>query len=395
MRILVAAHNYPRFPGDPAGAYIRKLALGCQRRGHDVTVLAPHVRGAAEREEEQGVRVERFRYAPEGLEQVGYKGEARVGRLMFAPQALVLPAYFLGFRSALHRLTRAFQPDVLHAHWWLPAGWLASGTAVPLIVTSHGSDVRMLERGGLVRRMARRVAARATTWTAASRFLARDIERRLDLAAGSVAVTPMPVDLAHFEGGRKTPKAAPPRVLFAGNLVAAKGVDVLIEAVARLRDQGVACELRILGAGPAREQLAAQIASRALGGVATIAPFVTQVEMPAEFGAATVTVLPSRGQAEGLGLVLVEALLGGSAVVGTPAGGIPEVVEDGVTGLLTPDGDAAALAERLGRLLQDPALRERLTEQGAARVRSTYALDTAVDTFLSLFDAAVHHPARH
>ncbi len=394
MRILVAAHNYPRFPGDPAGAYIRKLALGYQQRGHDVTVLAPHVRGAAEREEEQGVRVERFRYAPEGLEQVGYKGEARVGRLMVAPQALVLPAYFLAFRRAIRRLTKAAEPEVLHAHWWLPAGWLATGAGVPLVVTSHGSDVRMLERGGVVRRMARSVA-RVATWTAASRFLARDIERQLGLAAGAVAVTPMPVDLAHFESGRRAPKAVPPRVLFAGNLVQAKGVDILIEAVGLLRDRGVACELRILGAGPARDQLAAQIASRALGGVASIAPFVTQAQMPAEYGAAAITVLPSRGQAEGLGLVLVEALLAGSAVVGTPAGGIPEVVEDGVTGLITPDGDAAALAERLGRLLQDPALRERLTEQGAARVRTTYALDTAVDTFLSLFDAAVHRPARH
>lgn len=395
MRILVAAHNYPRFPGDPAGAYIRKLALGYQQRGHDVTVLAPHVRGAAEREEEQGVRVERFRYAPERFEQVGYKGEARVGRLMLAPQALVLPAYFLSFRRAIHRLTRSFEPEVLHAHWWLPAGWIASGAGVPLVVTSHGSDVRMLERGGVVRRMARSVASRAASWTAASRFLAKDIERQLDLAGGSVAVTPMPVDLAHFGSGRKSPKAMPPRILFAGNLVPAKGVDVLIEAVGLLRDRGVACELRILGAGPARDQLAAQIATRALGGVATIAPFVTQAQMPAEYGAAAVTVLPSRGQAEGLGLVLVEALLAGSAVVGTPAGGIPEVVEDGVTGLITPDGDAAALADRLGRLLHDPALRDRLTEQGATRVRTTYALDTAVDTFLSLFDAAVHRPARH
>jgi glycosyltransferase involved in cell wall biosynthesis len=117
--------------------------------------------------------------------------------------------------------------------------------------------------------------------------------------------------------------------------------------------------------------------------------------MPREYGAATITVLPTRGHAEGLGLTLVEALLAGCAVIGTPAGGIPEVVEDGVTGLLTPDGDASALADRLARLLQDEPLRLRLTREGAERVRRIYSLDAAIDRFLTLFDAAVHHRPRN
>lgn len=395
MRILVAAHNYPRFAGDPAGAYVRKLALGFARRGHQVAVVVPHAPGAAEREAEQGVAVERFRYAPERFERIGYRGDARVGRLLLAPAVLALPPYLWGFRRAIRRLAGEFRPDVAHAHWWFPAGWLASGAGVPLVVTSHGSDARLLERGGILRRVGRRVAARAARWTAASRFLARDIERQLALGEGAVAVTPMPVDLDLFAAGRATPKADPPRILFAGNLVPSKGVDVLIRAVATLRDRGIACELRILGSGPAREALQRDITALGLEGLATISPFLPQSRMPAEYGAATVTVLTSRGQAEGLGLVLVEALLAGSAVVGTPAGGIPEVVEDGVTGLLTPDGEPQALADRLARLLQDADYRNRLTEQGAARVSATYALDSAVDRFLSLFDAAVHRPSRH
>jgi len=395
MRILVAAHNYPRFQGDPAGTYVRRLALGYQGRGHQVAVVAPHVRGTAERETESGVAIERFRYAPESLEQVGYRGDAQVGRLFRGPASLTLPFYLLAFRRAIRRQVARFNPDVIHAHWWLPAGWLASGSGRPLVVTSHGSDVRLLEQGRLFVRMGRGVAARAASWTAVSRFLASDLERRLGLAERSVEVTPMPVDADLFEAGRVAAKASPPRVLFAGNLLPSKGVDVLIAAVAQLRDRGIACELRILGGGPAREQLLADISARDLAGVASIAAFVPQSQMPMEYGAATVTVLPTRGQAEGLGLTLVEALLAGSAVVGTPAGGIPEVVEDGVTGLLTPDGDPSALAERLARLLQDEPLRLRLTTEGLNRVRRTYSLDATVNRFLSLFDAAVHHAARN
>lgn len=394
MRILVAAHNYPRFPGDPAGAYVRRLALGIRDRGHQVAVVAPHVAGTARRESENGLAVERFRYAPERLERVGYRGESRMGPLLLASGA-ILPAYLLAFRYAIRRATARFKPEVIHAHWWMPAGWLAARAGPPLVVTSHGSDVRLLERATWLVGPARRVAARAARWTAVSRFLARDLEQRLGLPDHAVEVTPMPVDVALFEQGCAAPRADPPRVLYAGNLLPSKGVDVLIAAVARLRDHGLRCELRILGQGPTHDQLRAAVSSLGLGDRVTIDPFVPQARMPAEYGGATVTVLPTRGQAEGLGLTLVEALLAGSAVIGTPAGGIPEVVEDGVTGLITPDGDPAALADRLTRLLQDPPLRQRLTDAGQERVRRTYSLDATVDRFLALFDAAAQHHARN
>jgi glycosyltransferase involved in cell wall biosynthesis len=71
------------------------------------------------------------------------------------------------------------------------------------------------------------------------------------------------------------------------------------------------------------------------------------------------------------------------------------VIQDGVTGLIAPDGDPAALADRLASLLKDQSLRERLTTQGYDRVRQTYSLDASVDRFLSLFDAAIHHSAHN
>ncbi|HWA15081.1 MAG TPA: glycosyltransferase [Gemmatimonadales bacterium] len=387
MRILVASHNYPRFHGDPAGFYVRQLALGFQQRGHDVLVVVPHVAGTAEKELEDGVSVLRFRYAPERLEQVGYRGEARPSRLLAAP---FLPCYLLAFRSALVGAVREFQPDIIHAHWWLPAGRLVSRLGVPFLITSHGSDVRLMERSASLRRAARGVALRARRWTAASRFLARDIERQLDLAGEAVAVTPMPIDLAEFEAGQAIAKVSPPRILFAGNLLQSKGVDVLIEAVAILRGRNIPLGLRILGQGPYEPALREQIRRLRLEGVVSIYPFVPRSAMPAEFGAATVTVLPTRGQAEGLGLVLVEALLAGSAIVGTPAGGIPEVVLDHQTGLLVPDGDPNALADALDRLLTERTLRERLVAGGQAHVRQLYSVDASVDRFLALFADVTH-----
>jgi glycosyltransferase involved in cell wall biosynthesis len=100
-----------------------------------------------------------------------------------------------------------------------------------------------------------------------------------------------------------------------------------------------------------------------------------------------VTVLPSRGSAEGLGLTLVEALLAGSAVIGTPAGGIPEVVRHEETGLLAHEGDPVDLAHQINRLLTDDSLRHRLTGAGKEHVLRTYSPGSTIGRFLDIYHA--------
>ena len=395
MRVLVLTHNYPRFPGDPAGAYVARLAEAGARDGSRFHIVAPHSRGAPETEESPGVTVHRFRYAPISLERVGYRGYADVGVLRQALTLALLPAYLAGFRRAAQRAINEFAPSVVHAHWWFPGGWIATSLGRPYVVTSHGSDARLFDRGRWWRRVGRRVLRRAGAVTAASRFLALDLERQAGPLPHPVTITPMPVDIARFDQGRATPKATPPRILYAGNLVPSKGVDLLLRALALLRARRVACRVKILGEGPDEAKL--QQLARALGVAGDVdwSPFVPQSQMPAEYGASTVTVLASRGRSEGLGLALVEALVAGSAVVATNAGGIPEVVQDGETGLLAADGDARDLGDKIGRLLDDAALRTRLTDTGRARVAERYAPASAATRFYDLYRAVANgQPAR-
>lgn len=391
MRILTLTHNYPRFPGDPAGAFVARIAEGAAARGHDVEVLAPHARGTDLDEQAGSVRIRRFQYAPETLERVAYTGDLH-GRTLLSPlAALAFPGFLVAFGLAVRSAIRRFSPDVIHAHWWMPAGWFASRAKVPYLVTCHGSDVRLLERGALVRRIARPIFQRAAQVTTVSRFLAEDLELMLPGLKGKVLVSPMPVDVKRFLVGARTEKVNPPRVLYAGNLVPSKGVDVLLRAVAELARRGVACELNILGEGPARAQLESLAGDLGIASRTTWAPFVPQANMAAEYGASTVTVLPTRGHAEGLGLTLVEALLAGSAVVGTAAGGIPEVVMDERTGLIARDGDPLHLADQIQRLLADPPLRDRLTRAGKEHILQTYAPEAAIDRFLELYDVVAKH----
>src|SRR5690606_34712007 len=103
-----------------------------------------------------------------------------------------------------------------------------------------------------VRPLARRVLSRAAAVTTVSTFLEGDLRSFLHVLETPMHVLPMPLDVALFARGNEEAKASPPRILYAGNLVASKGVDVLIEAFARLRESGVECELRILGEGGER-----------------------------------------------------------------------------------------------------------------------------------------------
>ena len=391
LRILTVTHNYPRFTGDPAGAFVARIAEGAAARGHEVEVVAPHAPGTAEDERTAGLRIRRFRYGPDALERVAYTGDLQ-GRTLLSPwAALAFPGFLVAFGRAVRTAIRRFSPDVVHAHWWMPGGWFASRGRVPYLITCHGSDVRLLERGDLVRRLALPAFRRAARVTTVSKFLAEDIQRMLPALQARVQVTPMPVDVSGFLEGARTPKLDPPRLLYAGNLVPSKGVDVLLRAVAELARRGVACELKILGEGPARPELEALAREIGIASRTTWAPFVPQTQMASEYGASTATVLPSRGHAEGLGLILVEALLAGSAVVGTAAGGIPEVIVHEQTGLIARDGDPADLATQIQRLLTDAPLRERLARQGKEHVLRTYAPQAAIDRFLEIYDAVANH----
>jgi glycosyltransferase involved in cell wall biosynthesis len=391
LRILTVTHNYPRFAGDPAGAFVARIAEGAAAQGHEVEVIAPHAPGTSTDERSGGVRLRRFRYAPEGLERVAYTGSLHQRTLLSPAAALAFPGFLLAFGLAVRAALRRFAPDVVHAHWWLPGGWFASRGRVPYLITCHGSDISLLARGDLVRRLARRAFRRAARITTVSDFLAQDLRRMLPGLETQVLVTPMPVDVPGLLQGSRAQKAEPPRILYAGNLVPSKGVDVLLRAVAELGRRGVACRLKVLGEGPAKSDLEAL--ARELGIVSRViwAPFVPQARMAAEYGASAITVLPSRGHAEGLGLTMVEALLAGSAVVGTGAGGIPEVVLHEQTGLIAREGDANDLADQIQRLLADPSLRLRLTRAGKEHVMGTYSPEAAVGRFLEIYDAVADH----
>lgn len=158
------------------------------------------------------------------------------------------------------------------------------------------------------------------------------------------------------------------RVLFIGRLDAVKGVPVLLEAFAALRATVPDARLTLVGDGPDRAGLEAQAAG--LGDAVRFTGYLTQQAVAAELDAHDVLVLPSF--AEGVPMVLMEAMASRLPVVATRVGGVAELVEDGVSGFLVPPGDAASLAARLGDLLADPELCRRMGTAGRTAVTARH-----------------------
>jgi len=148
------------------------------------------------------------------------------------------------------------------------------------------------------------------------------------------------------------------RVLSVGRLVSAKGHGVLLEGVAIAARNGVPIELTIVGDGPRRDRLEALTAELGLGEQVTFAGAIAQDRLPAMFAAADAFCLPSF--AEGLPVVLMEAMATGLPAVTTGVMGIPELVVDDENGLIVPPGRADLVADALVRLARDPELRARL-----------------------------------
>jgi rhamnosyl/mannosyltransferase len=174
-------------------------------------------------------------------------------------------------------------------------------------------------------------------------------------------------------------------VLFVGRLIYYKGADVLVRAMA-----DVDADLVMIGRGPLKADLEALAASLGVGARVRFVDPVGDEDLAAWYHAADVFCLPSVARSEAFGLVQLEAHAAGVPVVSTTlTTGVPFVNQHGVTGLTVPPGDAAALADALGTLVRDEALRARLGRQASERALADFTVPRMVERTLAVYDEAM------
>lgn len=181
---------------------------------------------------------------------------------------------------------------------------------------------------------------------------------------------------------------AGPRVLFVGRLVYYKGVEVLIDAVARSTGT-----LILAGEGPLEASLRARVAAHRIESRVIFAGRVPDEDLPAYYRAVDIFVLPSVAKTEAFGVVQVEAMAAGVPVVSTNlTTGVPWVNQDGVSGLVVEPADTDGLSRALNRLGADADLRARLARGAAARATRLFSVERMVATFKAVVEQAVHAP---
>lgn len=173
--------------------------------------------------------------------------------------------------------------------------------------------------------------------------------------------------------GRKTRTDFGKRILFVGRLDAVKGGPFLLEAFANIKAKHPDATLTIIGDGAARKSLEAQANTLGITDKTTFAGYKTQAEVAAMLEEADMLVLPSF--AEGVPVVLMEAMASHIPVIGSRVAGISELVEEGVSGFLTPPGDVETLTDRLDQLLSDPARCKQMGQAGRQKVTDDFDID--------------------
>jgi glycosyltransferase involved in cell wall biosynthesis len=388
MRALFLTHSFPRQPGDAAGSFVLRLAVALRDHGIDVHVVAPSGDGLPATDRFDGIPVERFRYAPRNYENLAYAGNMHT-QVRDSWSARLALLGFLGseFGSAV-RARRAFEPDLVHAHWWFPGGlvgtWLKGLSSVPLVTTLHGTDVRLARATAMARPLFRHVLQQSSAVTTVSRWLARETETLISGVRATVA--PMPVATELFSPGGER---AADRLLFVGRLTAQKGIGPLIEALARMRHT---VSLDVVGDGPLATDLAERVHALGLGDRVRWLGQLPQPALVDLYRRAAALVVPSTD--EGLGLVAVEAQLCETPVVAYESGGLTDTVQHDRTGLLVPPGDVGALAAALDALLDRPDRGADLGRAGRMVALAGFAPESAARRYAGIYRSVVGTPER-
>ncbi|HEX4588917.1 MAG TPA: glycosyltransferase [Gemmataceae bacterium] len=359
MRILVLTNLYPN-PFQPNRATFNRQQFRELAASHSVAVISPIAwtdelaarrKGCAALPHDRrvlcdGISVEhpRYLYPPKMLRNwYGHFFQRSV-------------------RAAFERACTAFRPDMVLAPWAYPDGWaavrLGRQAGLPVVIKVHGCDI-LCGGAGLDRYPGRRrrtadALRQADAVIAVSRHLAGKVVE-LGVSPGRVDVVYDGIDPTVFHPG-PTPDPRPrlgvdpdlPLVLFIGNLVPVKGVEILLDACGRLAQRGLKFTAGLIGEGPLRAALERQVNRLGLEGQVKLLGPLPQRQLGDWYRAASVFVLPS--YSEGVPCVLLEAAACGTPFVATQVGGIPEIAHLGPSRLVTPgdaEGLALAIADRI------------------------------------------------
>lgn len=389
-RVLLVSWEYPPVVYGGLGRHVHALADALAAAGHDVVVLS-QAGAQATAIDTAGPQVVRAAL-PDDFPDVYTDTEAFVRCLQ--PRLV----------AAASEVLDGWSPEVVHGHDWVvaeAATVLADRCRCPLVMTMHATEAGLYQ-GNVVsefsrwrHRVERDLVGRAEATIVCSTAMRSELVERLGAADNRLAVVgngvhpqrwvTSPVQRAAARQSLGISSA--PVLVLVGRLEHEKGAQDAIEAVARLSDRRPPPHLLLVGDGSRADDLVRQAADLGLGTQVHLLGRRGDADVAAVLGAADVALVPSRY--EPFGLVALEAMAAGTPLVVSATGGLLDVVEDDVSGLVVPPADPVALAHAVARLLDDGDLRQRLSTTASARVSAHFGWDAVAAATGAVYDAVL------
>ncbi len=378
MKIATLTHTYPRFTDDINAPFVEKLMERIASLGNEVSVLTAFDPAWRRMPEDHNVDLDTYKYIwPDSLHILGYSRTIE-GNVRFRKRVLALsPFLFAGaYRSFLRRVKRT-KPDIIHAHWILPngfiAGQVAKATGIPLLIQLHGSDVFTAEKNPLFRAMARSAGRNASYILSPSPDLTRRLGN-IGVDTGKIGFIPNTVETdfadhvsdEHVVALKK--KLNVPDgdtvILAMGRMVYVKGFDYLLDSFREIAACHKDVTLVLAGGGVLYEDMKRRAGELGISDRVRMPGAVMRDEVPVYFRMADIFTVPSirheSGAVDGLPVVVPEAMAAGLPVVASDLSGIPTLIKENKTGKLVPERSSKALAEALDFFLKHPDERKRI-----------------------------------
>jgi glycosyltransferase involved in cell wall biosynthesis len=388
--ILVVTSVYPMTADGNHGAFVREAIVRLQSTEVKFTVFAPAYE-ACKSYVLDGVKIYRFRYCPKRFENLARDGAPT--KLQRQPLYLLAAALYIFLGTLqLFWVCRKEKPDLLQIHWPFPHGLMALPASIllgiPMVFSFHGAELMLANKFGFVAHILRWLLPIAKGVTANSAFTCGLIRKLYD---GAVTVIPYGLTIEAKQPKQRPPQEVP-KLLFVGRLDERKGVRYLLQALPLvLAEKSV--RLRVVGKGILEQEIKSQCHTLGLDNVVDFLGFVSKEELADEYAGCDIFVLPaivdSKGDTEGLGIVMIEALAHQKPVIASAVGGITDVIQSGITGLLVPEKNPQALAQAILTLLSDPIQATEMGQKGLADVQIRFSWSRIIPMWQQVFAMAL------
>ena len=370
MKILVFSHEFPPIGGG-GGRVVKDIAGNLAARKHDIHVLTAHWGNLPRIEEKGNLTIERIPSARRQPYRAGF----------LAMGVFVWKSFWRGLR-----LIHSWQPDLIHAHFAVPAGAAAAVlslfTGIPYVITAHGGDVP----GGAPEKTSRWfkfiLPLSKIIWKNAAAVTAVSPEtRKLAEAhyAVPIQVIPNGIDLSEYKPGEKRSNKIT-QVIYIGRFSPEKNAHAVPIVMAGLKDLSWHCIM--LGDGPDMELVRKSIAENSLENHFTLPGWVSPDEVKSYLALSDILFLPSKR--EGMPMAGLQGLASGLALVLSRIGSCPDLVKPGVNGFLVKPDDIAGYQRGLRKIICDSSLLAAFRKK-SREIASRFDLKNTVDAYESLF----------